>query len=64
MKECVYTQIEELVWECSNCREWLTLNEGTKKDKRIKYCSFCGAKISKEVYETLEELIESMEEEL
>ncbi len=32
-------------WECSECKEWWVLTDGTPKDNFMNYCPKCGSKI-------------------
>ena len=59
----IYVLVDEDMntWECSNCREWWTLVDGTPKSNKMRYCPFCGQEIKGEVIETIEDLIEKME---
>ena len=51
---CVYTWIEDFLWECSNCREqWPVTN-------KTYYCQTCGFKITKGIIESLDELVEKI----
>lgn len=59
----VYTLVddESNTWECSKCREWWTLIEGTPKDNNMNYCPKCGDEIIDIKIETLDELIENID---
>jgi rubrerythrin len=59
----VYTLVDDNTntWECSVCREWWWLLEGTPKNNNMNYCPICGAKIVGEKIEAIEELIEEMD---
>jgi Zn finger protein HypA/HybF involved in hydrogenase expression len=48
-------------WECSDCREWWTLNSGSPKDNYMNYCPHCGGKITECKTQTLQGLIDGME---
>jgi hypothetical protein len=58
-----YTLIDEDIntWECSECKEWWTLIEGTPKDNYMNYCPKCGSKIDDIKIETLDELIDDID---
>jgi Zn finger protein HypA/HybF involved in hydrogenase expression len=59
----IYTLVEDdsNTWECSECREWWSLECGTPEDNRMNYCPKCGSKITDIKIETLDELVEGME---
>ena len=48
-------------WKCSECREWVILNDGTPEDNKMNYCSYCGSKITGIEDYSLDELVEGME---
>ena len=39
--------IDEYIFECSECHEIYYLNEGTPKEHQYNYCPNCGAKLCK-----------------
>lgn len=57
-----YTLVDNDVntWECSDCREWWTLNVGTPKENYMNYCPKCGSEITGEKVESLGELIKQI----
>jgi NAD-dependent SIR2 family protein deacetylase len=61
-KTCIYTFIEDdyNTWECSNCREWWIINDGTPYENRMEYCPCCGSKIIENKIENIDELLESI----
>lgn len=44
MKECIYKQKEDEIWECSECKKELAWLEGDI-EYDISYCPYCGLKI-------------------
>ena len=58
MKECKFIRQNDdwIVYECSNCKELWTFDDGTPADNNYNYCAKCGAKIT-EVVELVEEEI-------
>lgn len=62
-KTCDYILVEDDMntWECSNCREWWTLNDGTPKENRMNYCPHCGYEIINNVIETLDDILKQMD---
>lgn len=59
----IYTLVDEdtNTWECSDCREWWSLNSGSPTNNHMKYCPFCGSNITECKDETFEELLDEME---
>lgn len=57
-KTCDYILVEDDMntWECSNCRGWWILNDGTPKENRMNYCPYCGYKIIDNLIETLDDI--------
>lgn len=49
-KECNFIrQFDDyIIYECNNCNEEWTFEEGTPKDNSYNYCPNCGAKIKKD----------------
>ena len=42
-RKCIYTEIEDNVWQCSNCKtKWLKEEESPKD---FNYCPKCGYRI-------------------
>ena len=39
--------IDEYIFECSECHEIYYLNDGTPKEQQYNYCPNCGAKLCK-----------------
>lgn len=39
--------IDEYIFECSECHEIYYLNDGTPKEHKYNYCPNCGAKLCK-----------------
>ena len=49
-KECNFIRqfdYDFIIYECNNCNEEWTFEEGTPKDNSYNYCPNCGAKIKK-----------------
>jgi NAD-dependent SIR2 family protein deacetylase len=64
LKTCTYTLVDEdsNTWECSECRHWWTLNNGSPEDNNMKFCPRCGAEIIRSRIETVEESIDEVSE--
>jgi DNA-directed RNA polymerase subunit RPC12/RpoP len=64
LNTCVYTLVDDdsNSWECSECREWWTLNAGSPEDNEMNFCPKCGSEIVESKIETVEELIEEIPE--
>lgn len=40
-----WIEFDEDSWECSNCGQLWTLNDGTPKENNMNYCPNCGAEM-------------------
>jgi hypothetical protein len=63
IKTCTYTLVDDETntWECSKCRHWWSLNNGSPFDNNMRFCPFCGKIIWEIEKPTIEELIKLIE---